>query len=222
MGVLHQLEGVAPNLTHVVRDNFFWMTWNSLLAWIPVGIAVLLFRARPRDHKPSVGWWMGLVLFVLFLPNAPYVVTDLVHLRGDVLLVGRDWAVITGVLPVYAAFIGSGFLAYYLALREVGRYLSLVGLGAWRSATIVGLHGLSAIGVYLGRHARLNSWEPVVEPHDTLQRMVLTLSWKWAPAVVAATFLVTWLGHFTTRAIVETAWQTLRRHRPLQALLPGL
>jgi uncharacterized membrane protein len=221
MRVLDHLEQLAPNLTHVARDNFFWMTWNSLLAWMPVGIAVFLFRGRPRDHKPSAGWWMGLVLFVLFLPNAPYVVTDLVHLRGDVLLVGHDWPVITGVLPVYAVFIGSGFLAYYLALRELGRYLDRIDQGGWKAGAAIGLHGLCAIGVFLGRHARLNSWEPVVEPHDTLQRMVLTLSWRWAPAAVTATFAVTWLGHFVTRAVVETAWTTLTRRGPGQALLSG-
>ena len=86
---------------------------------------------------------------------------------------------------------------------------------------MIGLHGLCAIGVFLGRHARLNSWEPVVEPHDTLQRMVLTLSWRWAPAAVAATFLVTWLGHFITRAIIETAHQTLTRRGPAQTVLSG-
>lgn len=203
--------GPLGHLAQVVRDNGDWMVWNSLLAWMPVGLAVALFWGRSEGHQPTLAWWTGLVLFVLFLPNAPYVVTDLIHLRGDVLLVGGDLAVLTSVLPVYAAFIGSGFLAYYLALREVGGYLDRVGLGAWRAVTIVGLHGLSAVGVYLGRHARLNSWEPVVEPTDTLQRMVLTLSWRWAPIVLAATFVVTWVGHFVTRAVIETAWQTTTR-----------
>lgn len=204
------LEALAPNLVRVARHDVWWMTWNTLLAWIPVALAFGLFRWRGRspDHVRTPVWWTGVVLFVLFLPNAPYVVTDLVHLRDDVLLVPGRWGVVTGVLPVYAAFIGSGLLAYYLALRELSLYLERVGLVAWRGVTVMGLHALSAVGVYLGRLARLNSWEPVVEPHDTLQRVVLTLSWRWAPVFVAATFVVTLVGHFVTKAVLEAAWQT--------------
>jgi uncharacterized membrane protein len=203
------LEAMAPNLTKVVRHDLWWMTWNTLLAWIPVVLAFGLFRRRTSDHVRTPLWWTGAVLFLLFLPNAPYVVTDLVHLRDDVLLVGGSWPVITAVLPVYGVFIGSGFLAYYLALRELGLYLERIGLGTWQALTIGGVHALSAVGVYLGRHARLNSWEPVVEPHDTLQRVVLTLSWRWAPFFVVATFVVTLVGHFVTKAVIEAAWQTL-------------
>lgn len=203
------LEAMAPNLVKVVRDDLWWMTWNTLLAWAPVVLAFGLFRRRASDHVRTWLWWTGAALFLLFLPNAPYVVTDLVHLHDDVLLVGGRWPVITAVLPVYGVFIGSGFLAYYLALRELGLYLERIGLGTWRALTTGGVHGLCAVGVYLGRHARLNSWEPVVEPHDTLQRVVLTLSWRWAPFFVVATFVVTLVGHFVTKAVIEAAWQTV-------------
>ena len=209
MALLQVLEAWAPNLAKVARDDVRWMAWNTLLAWLPVALAFALFRRRTSDHLRTPLWWMGAALFVLFLPNAPYVVTDLVHLHGDVVLVDGSWPVITGVLPVYGLFIGSGFVAYYLALRELGLYLERVGLAVWRGVTIASVHALCAVGVYLGRHARLNSWEPVVEPHDTLQRVVLTLSWRWAPLLVAATFIVTVAGHFVTKAVLEAAWATV-------------
>lgn len=221
------LDAVAPNLADVVRSNMWWMGWNTLLAWIPVGLALVLFRWRRPSAQTDGGghvdqdgarsaygsplWWTGLVLFVLFLPNAPYVATDLIHLREDVDLVGRDGPVVTAVLPVYVAFIGSGFLAYYLSLAELGRFLTRTGLGRYRPAVTMAAHGACAVGVFLGRWARLNSWEPVVEPEGTLDRIVLVLSWSWAPVLIFAVFVVTALGHFVTKAIIEAAWDALRR-----------
>jgi uncharacterized membrane protein len=208
MALLEVFEPWVPNLAKVVRHDVWWMTWNTMLAWLPVALALVVFRRRGSDHVRSPLWWAGVVLFVLFLPNAPYVVTDLVHLRDDVVLVGGSWAVVTGVVPVYVAFIGSGFVAYYLALRELSLYLERVGPAAWRGLTMAGVHCLASVGIYLGRAAGLNSWEPVVEPHDTLQRVVLTLSWQWAPLVLAATFFVIVVGHFVTKAVLEAAWST--------------
>jgi uncharacterized membrane protein len=148
---------------------------------------------------------MGAGLVLLFLPNAPYVVTDLVHLRGDVIHAGNDLAVIAGVLPVYAGFIAAGFVAYAVVLSEAGRYLASTGLVRWRPTAEVAVHAVCAVGVVLGRVARLNSWEPVTQPQGTLERIVLTLSWPWAPVAVAATFLTIWAGHALVRAVARSS-----------------
>ena len=66
-----------------------------------------------------------------------------------------------------------------------------------------------AVGIFLGRWSRLNSWEPVVHPRDALERVLLALSWSDAPPLIAGVFVVTAVGHFVTRAVVETAWAEL-------------
>jgi uncharacterized membrane protein len=53
--------------------------------------------------------------------------------------------------------------------------------------------------VVLGRVARLNSWEPVTEPHGTVEQVVSTLTWGAAPVAVAAVFVVIWVGHALVR-----------------------
>ncbi|MFI9402759.1 DUF1361 domain-containing protein [Nocardia sp. NPDC052316] len=208
------LDRVGPGLLDVVRRDFVWLVWNTILAWVPVVLALLVFRSRRSDRKVSRSplWWAGAVLFVLFLPNAPYVVTDLVHLRDDIRFLD-DGPVVTTVLPVYVTFIASGFLAYYLALAELGRYLDHIGHTRWRAPITVGLHLLCAVGVFLGRWTRLNSWEPVVQPRGTFERMVLALTWSWAPILIVATFVVTAVGHFVTKAVVEAAVVEVRRFR---------
>ncbi len=55
-----------------------FMVWNLYLAAIPAVVALLLFR-RPASR--SVAWFAGFGVWLLFLPNAPYVLTDVVHLH---------------------------------------------------------------------------------------------------------------------------------------------
>jgi uncharacterized membrane protein len=213
MATVRTLSGPLGGLVEVLGRNHLWMTWNLILATIPAVLAPLVLRRRgPR----TAGWWAGAAVVLLFLPNAPYVVTDLVHLRGDVVAADSDLAVVTGVLPAYAAFIAAGFAAYALVLAEVGRYLGAVGLGRWRATVEVALHAACAMGVVLGRVARLNSWEPITEPHGTLGRIVVTLSWRWAPVALAATFVTTWVGHALVRGVARSV------HRGSASLAAGL
>jgi uncharacterized membrane protein len=183
-----------------------WMTWNTVLAWIPVFLAFALFRVWDyRAPRRTPLWWVGLVLFVLFLPNAPYVLTDLVHLRDDVFMLGPHGRVVTTVMPVYGLLIASGFLAYYLCLAQVTHYLERIGLGHRRGRVVLALHALVAVGVFLGRWSRLNSWEPVSHPRDAIDRVLLALSWQAAPFLILAVFVTTAAGHFVTQAVVEAA-----------------
>jgi uncharacterized membrane protein len=208
MGLLRLL---ASDLSEVVHRNAWWMTWNLLLAGVPVVLGSLVFSWRGARTLP---WWTGAALFALFLPNAPYVVTDLVHLRYDVVAARSDGAVVATVLPVYAAFIAAGFLAYHLSLVELGRYLERSRFGEWRRVVEVGVHAVCAVGVVLGRFARLNSWEPVVEPHSTLERVVVTLSWRWAPMAIVGMFLVIWVGHALTRGVADAVARSVGRLAP--------
>ena len=214
------LRLLAGDLADVVHHNAMWMTWNLFLAAVPVALG-LVFVGRRGPRTPA--WWVGAGLFVLFLPNAPYVVTDLVHLRGDVVAARSDGAVVAAVLPIYAAFIAAGFLAYRLSLLELDRYLARDGFGAAERRVVeVGVHAVCAVGVVLGRVARLNSWEPVVEPHSTLERIVVTLSWRGAPLVIVALFFVIWAGHALTRGVIEGLGRTVSRWGPwLQGLGAG-
>ena len=200
----------------VARWNAAWMGWNLLLAAVPAGLAVVLF-ARPQRRSPA--WWAGVGLFVLFLPNAPYVVTDLIHLRADVAGAAFDGVVVFGVLPMYAAFIGAGFLAYListeLVLREVRRMRPT--LARWKVE--LPLHALCAVGVVLGRITRLNSWEMATAPVGTTGRIWSTLTWKGAPVAVAVLFVAIWGTHLVVRLLAASAARTtLRAQRRVLSL----
>ena len=146
----------------VVAGNARWMAWNFVLAAVPLVLAVRLFRVPPeRRREPRTReWWAGAVAFVLFLPNAPYVLTDVIHLFGDVRAVQSDAVLSFAVLPQYGLFMLAGFLCYVASLILLEGYVGTRQARWMRPA----IHGLSAIGIYLGRVVRLNSWDVFVRP----------------------------------------------------------
>ena len=140
----------------VLRSGSFaysFLVWNLVLAMIPAVAALLFMRARSRAVQ--VMWF---VIWLLFLPNAPYIVTDFVHLhaRANVPL----WFDIALLL----SFAGTGLLLGYSSLADVQTVLArrFGHVASWSAAFIALL--LSGFGIYLGRFLRLNSWDAVSNP----------------------------------------------------------
>src|SRR6266480_4138540 len=133
---------------------YFNLVWNLFLAWLPLGFAFFADRFRAsRLCFLAFGF-----LWLLFLPNSPYLVTDLVHLKPrppvplwfDILLVQSF--VLTGLLL--------GFLSVYLIHRLVSHsYGWKIG---WLFTLLI--LALAGFGIYLGRFERWNSWDLFTSP----------------------------------------------------------
>jgi uncharacterized membrane protein len=142
-------------------SHVHWMGWNLLLAFVPLAIGAILFRA---GNRRTVGWWLGFGLFVAFLPNAPYVMSDLVHFPADASAASSMKVVLLGLLPLYACYILAGLQAYALSLGLLRKYLRTTGSGRYVVAVDVVAAFCAAIGVFLGRVDRINSWDPLLHP----------------------------------------------------------
>ncbi|RZI81362.1 MAG: DUF1361 domain-containing protein [Microbacterium sp.] len=94
--------------------------------------------------------------------------------------------------------------------RRQSRYLDRSGFVRHRVVLLLGLHAVVAVGIFLGRWSRLNSWEPVVSPGATAREILDAFAWSAAPALILTLFVVTAAGHFVTKAVVEAAWTSLR------------
>ena len=199
---MHYADYLAHQLVALERTNRGWMTWNLLLALVPAVLALGLF-ARP--HRRRAGWWAGVVAFALFLPNAPYVVTDLVHLRADVARADSDGVVLAGVLPMYGAFVALGFLAYLACTELVGREVRSVRPATPQWAVELVLHAVSALGIVLGRIARLNSWDTLTAPTGTAERVFTTLTWRGAPVAFVAVLVAVAATHLVVRTLAVAA-----------------
>lgn len=154
-------------------NNLDWMGWNLFLGFIPVFLSWILFSDRSSIiSKQSQGhslvhilWWLGAVVFILFLPNAAYIVTDIIHLVNDVYVPEiTKKGLILLIIPQYICFLSLGFYGYVLSVTNLTNYLLRQKIIAEPLGLELGIHFICAVGVYLGRFNRLNSWDVVTQP----------------------------------------------------------
>lgn len=149
--------------------TFYFLLWNLFLAWIPYLCALWAISWHQRYPRR---WWLLLlpgVIGIAFFPNAPYIVTDFLHLEErapiplwyDIgLLTGFAW---TGlVLGVYALRLMQTIVQVWL-----GRILG------WAFTLLV--IGMSGMGIYIGRFLRWNSWDLVTQPHAIFYDLAVRL-----------------------------------------------
>jgi uncharacterized membrane protein len=138
------------------RFTYFFMPTNLLLAWIPLVLSLYL----PQKKGPlSLKVVLLLFFWLLFFPNAPYLITDLVHLRS------RPGMPFLFDIVLLSSFAWTGLTTGFLSLLKIHEFLLLhfKPKGSWLLVT--GLIMLSSFGIYLGRFQRWNSWDLVVRPH---------------------------------------------------------
>ncbi|HEX8993100.1 MAG TPA: DUF1361 domain-containing protein [Anaerolineales bacterium] len=150
---------VAARIVYSHTAAYSNLVWNLCLAWIPFVLAYLAYLfswRRPLTYFviPAFAF-----LWLIFFPNAPYILTDLQHLGQGaagaplwydvIVLIWFSW---TGML----LGIVSLNLMQEIIKREIGR-----GAG-WAFVVIVSC--MTSVGLYLGRFVRLNSWDILQNP----------------------------------------------------------
>lgn len=149
---------------HFIRIQFseavdFSLDWNLLLSWIPllIGFIVRIVTKRFGPFPISIG--LLSVVWLVYFPNAPYMITDLVHLSVDYDS-DRTWH-------------DAIMLFYYAQISLINGLVSLYWFhGAWnrtyskRVGTILLVLSfpLGGLGVFLGRILRINSWDLFHKP----------------------------------------------------------
>lgn len=160
-----------------------YMVINLVLAWIPWVLGAVAVRARSRRALA-----LGLVPWLLFLPNAPYLVTDLLHLEPD--------APVPHLYDVllYGSFAVTGCALSWTSLSMVRERLGRE-LGAVRAElALLAIAMLAGFGVYLGRVERWNSWDVLGRPAALARGLADALCPR--AAVFSVVFgLFVWAGH---------------------------
>jgi uncharacterized membrane protein len=147
--------------------RYMYLVWNLFLAWIPYGLALgmIALAAKVRSRR-RIRWLIILfgTLWLLFYPNAPYILTDFVHIikappriSNEITFISSDgilWydIVLNSSFAFIGHLIGLVSLVFFHSLTKV-LYNRWIG---WIIATTASL--LGGYGIFLGRFARLNSW----------------------------------------------------------------
>lgn len=216
---------LAARVVHARDFGYIGFAWNLFLAWLPMLCALLAYNLyKPRSRLS----WRTLaprgsafvvagcaIVWLLFFPNAPYLLTDILHLAPRpgvplwydlILVIAFAW---TGSLLGLVSL----FLMQMLVSRAAGPLLS------WGFA--LGVLGLSGFGIYLGRFLRWNSWDVLLNPApllaDILSRLQHPLA-NWRAFAFSGLFSLVFLSAYLTfAALAHWQWerpatQELRDH----------
>ena len=132
------------------------LLWNLFLAALP-----LLWSSAFQSAVARKRWvWasVAFVLWILFLPNAPYLLTDLIHLRPKPGV--PQWYILAMLLSCAA----TGTLIGYISLLDV--HAAIERRFGFTAGWLLALSSLMlcGFGIYLGRFLRWNSWDALTRP----------------------------------------------------------
>ncbi|HSX05938.1 MAG TPA: DUF1361 domain-containing protein [Candidatus Saccharimonadales bacterium] len=142
--------------------QFNYLVQNLFLAWLPLVFAGLLLRSLPVQRWSD--WWpLSLtLLWLIFLPNSFYMVSDFVHIQ-DVPRHNLLYDVVMFTSFIFTAAL-VGFCSLYLVHTELRKRLSLRSSSLLIAAVLL----LCSFAIYLGRDLRWNSWDVLVNPAGIL------------------------------------------------------
>jgi len=168
--IILTIFAVVLNILRILiwgKLSFIYITWNIFLAFIPFIISSLILYFFKEGKIKKYLFVIGIFLWIIFIPNAPYIITDFVHL-GEIRSIPLLYDI---VLLFTSSCVGLilGFNSFYhieqIIYTKYNKNISNIIMG------IIIL--MISFGVYLGRFLRFNSWDVFIN-HTSLIKNI----WK--------------------------------------------
>jgi uncharacterized membrane protein len=189
--------------------DYYFLVGNIFLAWIPLGLAYTIYTFSWNRKVLLFIMPFPAVLWLLFFPNAPYILTDLLHLANpkeyipvwfDVLLI--LWFSWTGL----SLGIVSLFMMQDIVRREFGR------IAGWGFVGTVGV--LASLGIYIGRFLRWNSWDVILNPQAKLMEFIYYATHPSLQSIIfitifAALFIFIYITVYTFGLLLQEQTQKI-------------
>ena len=195
---------LLARMVYTGTHHFAFLVWNLFLAAVPYFFSSRMIQ-RPAWIENNIKFTLAFLGWLLFIPNTFYILTDLFHLFDSsavplwydlLLIVSFAWnALIMGILSV------RHMEKMVLARRP--------GLPGWLFLYPVMV--LNALGVYIGRFLRFNSWDVLSDPFALVADMVHILlhpvQYKQAWGMIACFSFFLVLLYGTIRRIAQNGWR---------------
>ena len=189
---------IAVRLERTGSGYYRFLLGNLFLACIPLFLSTLLrLGSHFRFH-----WIVQFAIFglwLLFLPNAPYILTDILHLtRASQAPAWYDLALLLSCA-------GTGLLVGYLSLIDVQGIVARSFGSAWGWIFALMSLGLSGFAIYLGRFLRWNSWDVLIAPTRVFDLMAALIRSREHPRPIGVTFIfgvILALGYVSLRMLL--------------------
>ncbi|MBT3423931.1 MAG: DUF1361 domain-containing protein [Bacteroidetes bacterium] len=136
---------------------YLFLIWNLFLACIPWFLTRLLM-AKPKLQKRKLIIISVIGVWILFFPNAPYILTDLFHLRL------RSSMPIWYDLVLVLSFAWTGLLFGFLSLWDIEKIIGNAFNNSVKTFLSICMLFLGSFGIYVGRYLRWNSWDLLTDP----------------------------------------------------------
>ena len=163
---------LALRLAMDAPGRYTFLVWNLFLAWLPFLAALCAERVAASRRITLARAAQLLVLgglWLLFLPNAPYLMTDVMHLPHMGFVLWFD-------LGLLLAFAWAGCVLGVASLHQMRVLVAerLGDLASW--AFVLVTVALSGLGIYLGRFLRWNSWDVLLAPRTLAHELLAVLA----------------------------------------------
>ena len=200
---------VAARVAYTETGYHLGMIWNLFLAWIPFMLSYLAHSISWRRLSLYLVLPIIAILWLLFFPNAPYMLTDLQDLARKatgaplwydvIIVVWCSWtAMLLGVISLY--------IMQDIVQRTFGRFVG------W--TFVFTISALGSFGVYVGRFVRLNSWDILQDPAETAMEILGIII---DPSRRLAAFLVSYTVFFLFVYLLLYSFSHMLQEQNLQA-----
>jgi uncharacterized membrane protein len=147
-------------ISYANNIRYAFLLWNLFLAWIPFQLSVTLTESANRNKWYSYFLLLG---WLLFFPNALYIITDLIHLDES----KSDVPVWYDAILLFTCSI-TGLIMAFVSLYQVETFLKKNVSARHTGKLVMAALFLGSFGVYVGRFLRWNSWSIITNPHTML------------------------------------------------------
>lgn len=143
----------------LVTETLFYgfLIWNLVLAAVPYLVSWYLGE-NPQLAGRKIPLLLFSALWLLFLPNAPYIITDFLHFKIETGM--PEWFDILLLM----SFAWNGIVLGFVSMQAMQHFWQKIFGGKISWIFIFGCALLSGFGIYLGRFLRYNSWDIISDP----------------------------------------------------------